>query len=77
MSFRLQTRKNEAQTLLSSRRLFHQFLVDAYTMVVFYQEKQKKTKVIRVKDLIEEKESYYLQLLLVAVDTWINYILMG
>ncbi|KAF1868242.1 hypothetical protein Lal_00018762 [Lupinus albus] len=33
MSFRLQSRKNEAQTLLCSRRLFHQFLVDAYTMV--------------------------------------------
>ncbi|KAE9604332.1 putative helitron helicase-like domain-containing protein [Lupinus albus] len=33
ISFKLQTRTNEAQTLLRSRRLFHQFLVDAYTMV--------------------------------------------
>ncbi|KAF1858753.1 hypothetical protein Lal_00044786 [Lupinus albus] len=29
---RVTSRKNEAQTLLCSRRLFHQFLVDAYTM---------------------------------------------
>lgn len=33
VSFRLQTRRNEAQTLFRSRRLFQQFLVDAYTMV--------------------------------------------
>ncbi|KAF1879590.1 hypothetical protein Lal_00033247 [Lupinus albus] len=33
MSFKLKTRKNETQTLFSSRRLFHKFLVDAYTIV--------------------------------------------
>jgi len=31
--FRLQTRKYEAQTLLRSRRLFQQFIVDGYTMM--------------------------------------------
>ncbi|KAF1874165.1 hypothetical protein Lal_00041611 [Lupinus albus] len=49
MSFRLKSRKNEAQTLLCSRRLFHQFLVDAYTMVKyerlsFIKRNQKKTE---------------------------------
>lgn len=31
--FRLQQRKHEATTILSSRRPFHQFLVDGYTMI--------------------------------------------
>lgn len=31
--YRLQSRKNEAQTLLRSRRLFQQFLVDGYSMM--------------------------------------------
>ncbi|XP_045797949.1 uncharacterized protein LOC123892172 [Trifolium pratense] len=33
LCFRIQTRKKEAQTLLCSRRLFQQFLVDGYTMM--------------------------------------------
>ncbi|XP_058742571.1 uncharacterized protein LOC131615076 [Vicia villosa] len=33
LAFRIQTRLNEAKTLLSSRRLFQQFLVDGYTML--------------------------------------------
>lgn len=33
LSFRLQQRKSEATTIFSSRRLFHQFLVDGYTMM--------------------------------------------
>jgi hypothetical protein len=33
LSFRLQTRNFEAKTLLTSRRLFQQFLVDGYTMM--------------------------------------------
>lgn len=33
LSFRLQQRKSEATTILSSRRLFHQLLVDGYTMM--------------------------------------------
>ncbi|CAJ2678040.1 uncharacterized protein LOC123904970 [Trifolium pratense] len=33
LSFRIQMRKAEAQTLISSRRLFQQFLVDGFTMM--------------------------------------------
>jgi hypothetical protein len=33
LAYRLQSRANEAKTLLCSRRLFQQFLVDAYTMM--------------------------------------------
>ncbi|KAF1866293.1 hypothetical protein Lal_00024297 [Lupinus albus] len=62
MSFRLQSRKNEAQTLLSSRRLFHQFLVDAYTMVEserlsFIKRNQKKLSVDKYKNLNETQGS--------------------
>ncbi|KAH1203302.1 ATP-dependent DNA helicase PIF4 [Glycine max] len=34
-AYRLQSRSNEAQTLLHSRKLFQQFIVEAYTMVEF------------------------------------------
>ncbi|KAF1865981.1 hypothetical protein Lal_00041679 [Lupinus albus] len=62
MSFILQSRKNEAQTLLSSRRLFHQFLVDAYTMVEserlsFIKRNQKKLMVDKYKNLNETQGS--------------------
>jgi len=33
LCFRLQSGKGEAQTLLGSRRLFQQFIVDGYTMM--------------------------------------------
>ncbi|KAH1226212.1 hypothetical protein GmHk_11G032932 [Glycine max] len=33
LCFKLQSRKDEAQTLLRSRRLFQQFIVDGYTMM--------------------------------------------
>lgn len=33
LSFILQQRKSEVTTTLSSQRLFHQFLVDGYTMM--------------------------------------------
>ncbi|XP_058761708.1 uncharacterized protein LOC131635112 [Vicia villosa] len=33
LAFRIQTRSHEGRTLLSSRRLFQQFLVDGYTML--------------------------------------------
>ncbi|KAF1862352.1 hypothetical protein Lal_00026883 [Lupinus albus] len=54
--------KNEAQTLLSSRRLFHQFLVDAYTMVeserlCFIKRNQKKLRVDKYKNLNETQGS--------------------
>ncbi|KAF1891422.1 hypothetical protein Lal_00017056, partial [Lupinus albus] len=62
MSFRLQSRRNEAQTLLSSRRLFHQFLVDVYTMVEserlsFIKRNQKKLRVDKYKNLNETQGS--------------------
>ncbi|KAF1862310.1 hypothetical protein Lal_00026836 [Lupinus albus] len=41
MSFRLQSRKNEAQTLFCSRRLFHQFLVDDYKRLSLSKETKK------------------------------------
>ncbi|KAF1883253.1 hypothetical protein Lal_00030358 [Lupinus albus] len=49
--------RNETQTLLSSRRLFHKFLIDAYTMIVLYQEKQKKLRVDKYKNLNETQGS--------------------
>ncbi|KAF1895897.1 hypothetical protein Lal_00033960 [Lupinus albus] len=52
MSFRLQSRKNEAQTLLCSRRLFHQVLVDAYTMVEY--ERAILASTIDIVDQINE-----------------------
>ena len=46
LCFRLQSGKGEAQTLLGSRRLFQQFIVDGYTMMeaeqlFFYQNSSK------------------------------------
>ncbi|CAL0303465.1 unnamed protein product [Lupinus luteus] len=62
MSFTLQTRKNEAQTLLRSRRLFHQFLVDAYTMVEserlsFIKMNQSKLRVDKYINLNDSQQS--------------------
>ncbi|KAF1878013.1 hypothetical protein Lal_00041762 [Lupinus albus] len=62
MSFRLQSRKNETQTLLCSRRIFHQFLVDAYTMVEsqrlsFIKRNKKKLRVYKYKNLNESQGS--------------------
>ncbi|KAF1870913.1 hypothetical protein Lal_00030225 [Lupinus albus] len=58
MSFRLQTPNNEPQTLLLSRRLFHQVLVDAYTMVEserlsFIKRNQSKLRVNKYRNLNE------------------------
>ncbi|RZC20144.1 hypothetical protein D0Y65_006827 [Glycine soja] len=49
-AFRLQCRSNEAQTLLHSRKLFQQFVVEGYTMVEserlsFIRNNQKKLRV--------------------------------
>ncbi|KAH1222189.1 hypothetical protein GmHk_12G035407 [Glycine max] len=49
-AYRLQSRPNEAQTLLHSRRLFQQFIVEAYTMVEseklnYIRNNQKKLRV--------------------------------
>ncbi|KAF1885858.1 hypothetical protein Lal_00042732 [Lupinus albus] len=62
MSFRLQRIRNEAQPLLSSRRLFHQFLFNAYTMVEserlsFIKRNQKKLRVDKYKNLNETQGS--------------------
>ncbi|KAG5108339.1 hypothetical protein JHK84_045246 [Glycine max] len=49
-AYRLQSRPNEAQTLLHSRKLFQQFIVEAYTMVEserlsYIKNNQKKLRV--------------------------------
>ncbi|KAL3024818.1 hypothetical protein AAZX31_04G146800 [Glycine max] len=49
-AYRLQSRSNEAQTLLHSRKLFQQFIVEAYTMVEserlsYIRNNQKKLRV--------------------------------
>jgi len=49
-AYRLQSRQNEAQTLLHSRRLFQQFIAEAYTMVEserlnYIRNNQKKLRV--------------------------------
>ena len=51
-AFRLQTKQREAQTLLVSKMLFQQFVVDAYTMIeperLFYVRTHQKER--RVED---------------------------
>lgn len=54
--YRLQSRKNEAQTLLRSRRLFQQFLVDGYSMMEserlsFIRRNQTKLRVDKYRSL--------------------------
>ncbi|CAK8571113.1 unnamed protein product [Lathyrus sativus] len=59
LSFRIQSRFNEAKTLLSSRRLFQQFLVDGYTMLEseeleWIQKNQSKLRVSKYNSLNDE-----------------------
>ncbi|KAF1860425.1 hypothetical protein Lal_00037767 [Lupinus albus] len=66
ISFRLQTRTNEAQTLLRSRRLFYQFLVDAYTMVEserlsFIKRNQSKLRVDKYINLNDSQTTNHSQ----------------
>lgn len=61
VSFRLQSRMNEAQTLLHSRRLFQQFLVDAYSMIESYRlsfirRNQSKLRVDKYRSLNESDQ---------------------
>ncbi|XP_058767623.1 uncharacterized protein LOC131641335 [Vicia villosa] len=61
LAFRIQTRLNEAKTLLSSRRLFQQFLVDGYTMLEsekleWLRKNQPKLRVSKYNSLNEEGE---------------------
>ncbi|KAL5177373.1 Replication protein A DNA-binding subunit C [Glycine soja] len=55
-AYRLQSRSNEAQTLLHSRKLFQQFIVDGYTMVEserlsYIRNNQKKLRVDKYSSL--------------------------
>ncbi|XP_058732642.1 uncharacterized protein LOC131604199 [Vicia villosa] len=59
LAYRIQTRLNEAKTLLSSRRLFQQFLVDGYTMLEsekleWLRKNQPKLRVSKYNSLNEE-----------------------
>lgn len=61
LSFRIQTRNFEAQTLMHARRLFQQFLVDGYTMIeserlTFLRRNQAKLRVDKYKSL-NDKDS--------------------
>ncbi|XP_058746518.1 uncharacterized protein LOC131619442 [Vicia villosa] len=59
LAFRIQTRLSEAKTLLSSRRLFQQFLVDGYTMLEsekleWLRKNQPKLRVSKYNSLEKE-----------------------
>ncbi|XP_058767402.1 uncharacterized protein LOC131641097 [Vicia villosa] len=59
LAFRIQTRLCEAKTLLSSRRLFQQFLVDGYTMLEsekleWLRKNQPKLRVTKYNSLEKE-----------------------
>ncbi|XP_058742338.1 uncharacterized protein LOC131614807 [Vicia villosa] len=61
LSFRIQTRLAEPKTLLSSRRLFQQFLVDGYTMLEsekleWIRKNQPKLRVSKYNSLNDEGE---------------------
>jgi len=60
--FRIQSRELEAQTLLRSRRLFQQFVVDGYTMLEserlsFIRNNQSKLRVDKYDNLFQSKSS--------------------
>ncbi|XP_058722666.1 uncharacterized protein LOC131594520 [Vicia villosa] len=59
LAFRIQNRLNEAKTLLSSRRLFQEFLCDGYTMLEsekleWLRKNQPKLRVCKYSSLNEE-----------------------
>ena len=61
LCFRIQTRANEPQTLLQSRRLFQQFLVDGYTILEaerlnFIRRNQAKLRVDKYCNLTESQQ---------------------
>lgn len=90
LTFRIQSRDQEAQTLLRSRRLFQQFRVDGYNMMEsdkldFIRKNQSTlrvdkfsnlTLVMTYKDQAWEKELCCHHPLLEVKGTWINYTLM-
>jgi hypothetical protein len=62
LSFRIQSRPTEAKTLLCSRRLFQQFLVDGYTMMeserlTWLRNNQSKLRVGKYNHLNDTNES--------------------
>jgi hypothetical protein len=62
LSYRIQMRNHEAQTLLSSRRLFQQFLVDGFTMMEserlsFIRHNQSTLRVSKYAKLNESADS--------------------
>ncbi|CAJ2663091.1 unnamed protein product [Trifolium pratense] len=81
LSFRIQTRQDEAQTLLSSRKLFQEFLVDGYTMMEserlsWITNNQSKLRVSKYRKLNDEnnaggkqgkREVFYLRMMLTVV----------
>jgi len=61
LAYRIQMRLFEAKTLLSSRRLFHEFLVDGFTMLEaeklsWLRKNQKKLRVSKYKNLNDESQ---------------------
>jgi hypothetical protein len=62
LCYRLQSRKNEARTLICSRRLFQQFIVDGYTMMEaerlnWLRRNQPKLRVCKYHTLNENHEN--------------------
>ncbi|MCH95752.1 helicase-like protein, partial [Trifolium medium] len=62
LSFRVQDRRDEPKTLLSSRRLFQQFLVDGYTMMEserleFLRKNQSKLRVGKYQNLTDTQSN--------------------
>jgi hypothetical protein len=62
LSFRIQTRKNEPHTLICSRRLFQQFLVDGYTMMEterlnWLRKNQSKLRIGKYRKLTEPTQN--------------------
>ncbi|CAJ2658557.1 unnamed protein product [Trifolium pratense] len=58
LSFRIQMRKAEAQTLISSRRLFQQFLVDGFTMM-----EAERAILASTIEVVEQINTYVLSLI--------------
>lgn len=62
LAFRIQCRHNEAQTILRSRRLFQQFLVDGFTMMEsqrlnYIRKHQKKLRVSKYCNLSSSEQN--------------------
>jgi hypothetical protein len=77
LSYRIQTRDKEAHTLICSRRLFQQFLVDGFTMMEADRLKMKMFQLMLV--IVSKKEArelFFHLLLLVAGGILISCISM-